>query len=680
MQPLYPLLLLALLITSCGGGGGNTQTSPANTTSSATSSATSTSSAKTSSSSPNNLSLWPIPEKKLITPDLHLEEDVDAILKKMSLEEKVGQIIQAEVHSISPEEVKQYHIGSVLNGGGSIVSISDPNRYAGVTDWLAKADAYYKASIDTSSGGQGIPIIWGTDAVHGDNNVIGATLFPHNIGLGAANNPELMRKIGEATAREVAATGLDWTFAPTVAVVRNDRWGRTYESYSEDPAIVKALAGEIIKGLQGAPGSPDFLSDAHIISTAKHFLGDGGTTNGIDQGNTEISEEELARIHVQGYVAAIESGVQTIMASYSSWNGTKMHGNHYLLTDILKTHMGFDGFVVGDWNGHGQVPGCSADSCAAAFNAGVDMFMAPFDWKNLYNNTLAQVKNGAISSARLDDAVRRILRVKMRAGLFKSHRWINNKDTPSTRALAGNTLLVGASDHRAIARQAVRESLVLLKNNNQVLPIKSNTKILVAGDAANSISKQAGGWSVTWQGVESSNKDYPNATSVYQAIAKAVIENNSTATLNESGIYTQKPDVAVVVFGEVPYAEMFGDLLNVDFLQTKPLELLTQLKAQGIPTISIFLSGRPLWITPELNLSDAFIAAWLPGTEGDGIADLILTDSKNKARYDFRGKLSFSWPATASQTTINKGNSDYAPLFPYGYGLSYANPTQIGDL
>jgi beta-glucosidase len=597
-------------------------------------------------------------------PDLELA--VEELLSRLSVEEKVGQVIQVERGQATPADVRNYHLGSVLNGGGSHPSTgNDPG------DWVAAADAFYEASMDTSDGGQAIPIIWGTDAVHGHNNVRGATVFPHNIGLGATRNPELLRRIGEITAIEVAVTGLDWTFGPCVAVARNDRWGRTYEAYSEDPEIHRALAGEIVSGLQGAAGTEELFTDGTIIATAKHFIGDGGTYNGVDQGYNWDSEQDLRDIHGPGYFAAIEAGVQTVMASFSSWQGRKMHAFEELLTDVLKDRMGFDGFVIGDWNGHGQVPGCSNWSCPEAFNAGIDMFMVPnrSNWISLYQTLLSQVSTGEISTARLDDAVRRILRVKMRAGLFERGR-------PSTRPYAGDLDHFGSAAHRAVARQAVRESLVLLKNDNQLLPLSRQQQVLVAGDGADSIPKQCGGWTYTWQGTGITNANFPGATTIWDGIRQVVEAGGGSPELSADGSYHTAPDVAVVVFGENPYAEGYGDRPNLDYGASRPgdLALLQSLQAAGIPVVSIFLSGRPLWTTPEIDASDVFVAAWLPGTEGDGIAEVIFRDSNEEMAYNFKGLLSFSWPRFPDQTTVNRGDEDYDPLFPYGYGLRYPDP------
>lgn len=612
---------------------------------------------------------WPV-LASAVAPDPAVETRIDALLAKMTLEHKVGQLMQPELRQITPEDIKKYHVGAVLNGGGAFPG---DNKYARVEDWVALADAYYHASMDDSDGGIAIPIFWGTDAVHGHNNVIGATIFPHNIGLGATRNPELIRQIGEVTAREIAATGIDWNFAPTLAVVRDDRWGRTYESYSEDPAIVKAYGGKMVEGLQGRANTAEFMAADRVIATAKHFIADGGTLGGVDRGDADITEAELLAIHAPGYFTAIEAGVQTVMASFSSWQGRKMHGHDYLLTDILKNRMGFDGLVVGDWNGHEFVPGCTKVSCPHAINAGLDIFMAPdADWKELYANTLAQVKSGEISEARLNDAVRRILRVKIRAGLFE-------KGAPSTRAFAGKQQVIGAPEHRAVARQAVRESLVLLKNKDQLLPLSPKANVLVAGDGADNIGKQSGGWTISWQGTGNTNDDFPGGSSIYQGIAESVAAAGGKATLSVDGEYTEKPDVAIVVFGENPYAEMQGDVKNLAYNNPDDLALLKKLKAEGIPVVSLFITGRPLWVNRELNASDAFAVIWHPGSEGAGVADVLFTDKAGNIQHDFKGKLSFSWPATPVQSPLNVGEKNYTPLFAYGYGLSYQDKDVLGD-
>jgi len=616
-----------------------------------------------------NPEVWPEVERPL-PEDPDLEREIDELMAKMSLEQKVGQVIQAEIRHTVPEDVEALRLGSILSGGGSFPG---NEKYATPEDWLALADAFWEASMAVEDGPK-IPVIWGIDAVHGHNNVIGTTLFPHNIGLGAARDPNLIRRIGEVTAREVAVTGLDWTFAPTLAVVRDDRWGRTYEGYSEDPEIVRQYAGEMVRGLQGEVGGEAFLGEEKVIATAKHFLGDGGTEGGLDQGDNRASEEDLRDLHAAGYETALAAGAQTVMASFNSWHGEKLHGHGGLLTDVLKGRMGFDGFVVGDWNGHGQVEGCSNASCAAAFNAGVDMFMVPEDWKALHRNTLEQVKSGEISRERLDDAVRRILRVKKRAGLFE-------RGKPSSRPLAGKTELLGAPEHRAVAREAVRKSLVLLKNDGGLLPLDPGQRILVAGDGADDIGKQAGGWTISWQGTGNVNSDFPGATSIWEGLRQAVEAAGGEAILSESGEWSERPDVAVVVFGEDPYAEFRGDLDSLEYQagDKSDLALLKRFQDEGIPVVSLFLSGRPLWVNPELNASDAFVATWLPGSEGAGVADVILRAADGSVAHDFTGKLSFSWPRSVAQTVLNRGDGG-DPLFAYGHGLTYADETELGEL
>ena len=632
--------------------------------------ATDTAQVSSENAAQDSLSLWPQVHSK-VTKDPVIEAKISELLGQMSLEQKVGQLIQPELRNVTPAEVTQYSLGSILNGGGSFPG---ENKYAKVEDWLALADSFYKASMSSENGRVPVPIIWGTDAVHGHNNIIGATLYPHNIALGAMRNPELIRQIGAATAAEIAVTGIDWSFAPTLAVVRDDRWGRTYESYAEDPTVVQSYAGAMVDGLQGLPGSDKFLTGEHVIATAKHFLADGGTTNGVDRGNADISEAELVAIHNAGYVTALEEGAQTVMASFSSWQDTKMHGNKYLLTDVLKGRMGFDGFVVGDWSGHAFVPGCTAENCPQALNAGLDMYMATDgDWRKLYANLLAQVKSGEVSMARVDDAVARILRVKLRADLW-------NKGLPSSRELAGKREIIGSPEHRAIARQAVRESLVLLKNNDQLLPVKASSKILVTGDGADNIGKQAGGWSITWQGTGNINADFPGATSIYQGIANAAKAAGGSVELSSDGSYSSKPDVALVVFGENPYAEMQGDVSNLAYTNAADLALLKKLKADGIKVVALFITGRPLWVNPFINAADAFVVVWQPGTEGEGVADVLLSKADGSVNFDFNGKLSFSWPADPKQSPLNLGDKNYQPQFAYAYGLNYQQQKNLEPL
>ena len=604
--------------------------------------------------------------------DPQLEAKIAELLKRMTLEQKVGQMVQAEIRDVTAEDVRKYRLGSILNGGGAF---PNNNKRASVADWVKLADRFYDASMD-ASGGPAIPIIWGTDAVHGHNNVIGATLFPHNIGLGAMRNPDLMQRIGEVTAIEVAVTGIDWTFAPTVAVVRDERWGRTYEGYSEDPEIIGGYAARMTVGLQGKAGTPQFLDANHVVATAKHFIGDGGTDQGVDRGDTLASEQQLLDIHGQGYIAALNAGVQTVMASYNSWRGWKLHGQEYLLTDVLKKQMGFDGPVVSDWDGVDEVQGCSKDSCAQAINAGIDLIMVPTQWRPFLQNTLKQVQAGTIPEARIDDAVTRILRLKYRAHLFE-------KGRPSSRPLANKRELLGAPEHREVARQAVRESLVLLKNKGGVLPLKRQSHVLVAGSGADNLSKQTGGWSITWQGTENSNADFPGSTSILAGIRAAVAEGGGSVAYSASGEFSKRPDVAVVVFGEEPYAEGAGNVKTLDYVSPgdADLQLLKKLAAAGVPVVSVFLTGRPLWINPELNASDAFVAAWLPGTEGAGVADVIFRKASGEVNHDFKGKLSYSWPKHIAQLGLNRNDASYDPLFAYGFGLTYQDQDRLsGDL
>jgi beta-glucosidase len=647
------LLILPLLIIGCG---------QSSVISSTNESAQGTAKSKTQS-------IWPKLESE-VTKDADIEKRVADLLVSMTLQQKVAQMIQPEIRDITVEDMRKYGFGSYLNGGGAF---PNNNKHSTPADWISLAEEMYQASVDDSLDGSNIPTMWGTDAVHGHNNVIGATLFPHNIGLGAANNPELIEEIAEITATEVMVTGIDWVFAPTVAVVRDDRWGRTYEGYSEDPEIVRTYSASIVKGLQGH-ANKDFLGDKRVISTIKHFIGDGGTKDGDDQGDNAATEQELFAIHAQGYVGGLTAGAQSVMASFNSWQGDKVHGHKYLLTDVLKNRMGFDGFVVGDWNGHGQVKGCIKENCSQAVNAGLDVFMVPTEaWKPLYENIIAQVNNGDIPQSRIDDAVTRILRVKIRAGLFE-------KPSPANRVLSGKTALIGAELHREVARQAVRESLVLLKNNGNLLPVSAQQRILVAGDAADNIGKQSGGWSITWQGTGNKNADFIGASSIYSGIEKKVNDAGGQAILSVDGSYTQKPDVAIVVFGEDPYAEGHGDLDNLEYQRgnKKDLALLNSLKAQGIPVVAVFISGRPMWVNAELNASDAFVAAWLPGSEGKAIADVLLLDKNNNVQHDFKGKLSFSWPISPTQI-VNRFDKDNQALFAYGFGLTYKDDDTLAD-
>ncbi len=591
--------------------------------------------------------------------DPAIEAQIDEILPKLTLEQKVGQIIQADNSSVTPEEVKKYRLGSVLSGGNSAPG---PLPYADADTWVEMADAYFEASIDTQGVEIAIPIILGIDAVHGHANLEGAIVFPHNIGLGAARNPDLIQEIARITAHELTVSGHDWTFAPTLAVPQDLRWGRSYEGFSEDPAIVNSYGDRIVIGLQGAVGTDEFMGQGTVISSAKHFVADGATENGVDQGDAKISEKKLSDVHAAGYYSAIPAGVQTVMASFNSWNGRKLHGDKELLTDVLKGKMGFNGFVVGDWNGHGQVPGCTNTDCAQSFNAGVDMFMAPDSWRGLYENTLTQVQDGTISTERLDDAVRRILRVKLASGIFE-------KGLPSQRMNASDESQLGLAEHRAVARQAVRESMVLLKNNSQTLPLDPNSTILVVGDGANSISKASGGWTLSWQGTGHTNDEFPNGESILEGIRQLVNETGGRVIYSESGEIPYPVDAVIAVYGEDPYAEFQGDREHLDFESNGfDVNLLAEYQSEDIPVVSVFLSGRPMWTNPEINNSNAFVAAWLPGSEGGGIADLLFQADPS---YDFTGTLSFSWPASAVLSEYSE------TLFELGYGLAYTSQEQL---
>ena len=560
----------------------------------------------------NSNNIWTNIEPLPLDPDI--EKQIDEILPKLTLEQKVGQVIQGDSDSVTPEDVKKYRLGSVLSGGNSAPG---PLNYAETKAWLELADKYFNSSIDDEGVEIAIPIIWGIDAVHGHANLKGAIIFPHNIGLGATNNPELIEKIAKITAHELTVSGHDWTFAPTLAVPQDLRWGRSYEGFSEDPKIVKSYGNRIVIGLQGKFGSEDFMGNGKVISSAKHFLADGATENGVDQGDALLSENELSKIHAAGYYSSIPAGVQTVMASFSSWNGRKLHGDKEILTDILKKKMGFNGFVVGDWNGHGQVPGCVNTDCPQSLNAGLDMYMAPDSWKGLYESTLQHVKDETIPIERLDDAVRRILRVKLASGIFQ-------KGPPSSRVNAGNESLLAMPEHREIARQSVRESMVLLKNNNNVLPIDPSKKILVIGDGAASISKASGGWTLSWQGNNHTNEEFPNGESILDGIKEIVNNAGGTVIFSEEGDTSIRADIVIAIYGEDSYAEFQGDRENLDFIpngfDTTKLKVYKNI---GIPVISVFLSGRPMWTNPEINNSDSFIAAWLSVSEGGGVADML---------------------------------------------------------
>lgn len=609
------------------------------------------------------ISAWPArPHKARLDPAT--EAKIAAMVAGMTVEQKVGQMTQPSILSITPDDVRQYYIGSVLNGGGGWPG---GKRAASAADWATLADAYYKASLATDMA-RPIPLIWGTDAVHGHNNVRGATLFPHNIGLGAANDADLVRRIGNATAKQVRATGIGWAFAPTLAVVQNQRWGRTYESYSSDPAIVAKLGGALIRGLQG-----DLRGDATVLASAKHFAGDGGTFRGIDQGENRADAHTFAAMHGAGYYAALDANVQTVMISYNSWSAEgsvpfgKMHGNRALITGVLKEKLGFDGLVVSDWNAVEQVAGCERDHCPQAVNAGVDLFMVPDNWKSFIARTVGDVREGRVPMARIDDAVTRILRVKFRQGLF---------DRPLT---AGRFTGDAASlSDRLLAQEAVRKSAVLLKNDNAALPLRTGKRILVVGTAADSFPRQNGGWSVTWQGDETTNADFPNGETLLAGLRRVYGADNVTYSADGSGFGKARFDAVVAVLGESPYAEMKGDVRWPAPLAFTPrfaaeTETLNRVSGLGVPVVTVLYSGRTEYATDLINRSDAFVAGFLPGTEAGALADLLAGTTS----LDFVGRLPFAWPNTPCPSG---GEPAGESLFARGYGLAYAKPHQIGVL
>jgi beta-glucosidase len=563
---------------------------------------------------------------------------VKDLLGRMTLDEKIGQMTQADLAYLKPEDIAASYLGSVLSGGDS-----DPPSNA-PTAWADLYDRFQSIALTTRLK---IPILYGIDAVHGNNNILGATVFPHNIGLGATRNPALLEKIGAVTAQEMAGTGIRWTFAPCLCVARDERWGRTYESYGENPEIGESLT-TIIDGLQGAS-----LNDpTSVMATAKHWVGDGGTTGGVDQGNTELSEADLRKIHRPPYIAAIKRGVGAVMASFNSWNGQKVHGNAHLITEVLKGELGFKGFVISDWGAVKQLPGDYPSQVRAAINAGVDMVMVPDDYKLFISTLRGEVQAGRVTAARIDDAVARILTRKFELGLFE-------------RPKADRSYLatIGSPEHRAVARDAVRQSVVLLKNDNQLLPLpKTLKKIFVAGKNADDIGNQSGGWTISWKG--GSGRTIPGTT-ILKGIRQAV-SPDTTVTYGASAINIDKSyDLAIVVIGETPYAEGTGDRPNGLGLDQIDRATLDRVKATGVPTVVVLVSGRPLIVTDRLADWGAFLAAWLPGSEGEGVADVQFGD------YKPTGKLPITWPRSNDQLPINVGDASYDPLFPYRFGLTY---------
>jgi beta-glucosidase len=577
---------------------------------------------------------------------------VDTLLAQMTLEEKIGQMTQADQEFLTDaDHIRTYYMGGLLNGGGS-----DPDTNT-VEAWRAMVERYQRKALETRLG---IPLLYGVDAVHGHTNVIGAVVFPHNIGLGATRNPDLVQEIARITAAEVRMTGLNWNFAPSVAVPRDDRWGRTYEGFAEDPALVAEMGLAVVRGLQG----DDLRDPTRVVACAKHFVGDGGTVigtgitldNGItypfDRGDTPLSEDELRRIHMQGYLTTIPAGVATIMPSYSSWNGVKSSASRRLLTEIIKEELGFEGFLISDFAAIDEIPGDYRSDIETSINAGMDMVMVPDRYEEFFTTLKELVEEGAIPMSRIDDAVRRILRVKFAAGLFDD--WSPQVDP----ALADS---LGAATHRAVARQAVRESLVLLKNDGGALPLaKDATRIHVTGPGTDDIGMQSGGWTIEWQGAMG---PITEGTTILEAI-RAAVSTTTEVTFSADGTGAEGADAVVVVVGERPYAEMFGDDLDLT-LPEEDARAVANAAASGVPVVTVLLSGRPLVVPEALAASDAFVAAWLPGSEGAGVADVLFGD------HAPTGKLSFTWPRSVDQQPLNRGDADYDPLFPYGYGLTY---------
>ncbi|XP_011021458.1 PREDICTED: lysosomal beta glucosidase-like [Populus euphratica] len=592
-----------------------------------------------------------------------LNSRIKDLMNRMTLEEKIGQMTQIERGVASAEVMKDYFIGSVLSGGGSA-----PSKQASAETWINMVNEFQKGALSTRLG---IPMIYGIDAVHGHNNVYKATIFPHNVGLGATRDPNLVKRIGAATALEVRATGIPYVFAPCIAVCRDPRWGRCYESYSEDPKLVQAMT-EMVSGLQGdipansSKGVPFVAGKTKVAACAKHFVGDGGTTKGINENNTQISRHGLLSIHMPGYYNSIIKGVSTVMVSYSSWNGVKMHANRDMVTGFLKNILRFRGFVISDWEGIDRITspphGNYSYSIQAGISAGIDMIMVPNNYKEFIDGLTSHVKNEVVPMSRIDDAVKRILRVKFTMGLFEN-------------PLADNSLVneLGSQEHRELAREAVRKSLVLLKNGESaaepLLPLpKKATKILVAGSHADNLGYQCGGWTIEWQGVGGNN--LTSGTTILTAIKNTVDPSTEV-------VYKENPDAdfvrsnnfsyAIVVVGEPPYAETFGDSLNLTISEPGPSTI--QNVCGTVKCATVIISGRPVVIQPYVSLMDALVAAWLPGSEGQGVADVLFGD------YGFTGTLSQTWFKTVDQLPMNVGDRHYDPLFPFGFGLT-TKPTK----
>jgi len=605
-----------------------------------------------------------------IVQDQAIGQEVEALLSVMNLDQKIGQMTLSERSYLTPEDVKNYHLGGILSCSGSSPGNNQP------ADWVAMNDTFWAASMVQDELHLAIPILYGVNAIHGNNNTRGATIFPHNIGLGAAHDPELIQRIAQVTALEVLATGVDWVFAPNLSIACDIHWGRTYESYSESTEHVTTCGAEVIKGLQSDLGTDS------VLACVKHWVGDGGTTNGINQGETTLQPDQLESIHMAPWRSAINSGALTIMVSLSSWNGDKCHGHKHLITNVLKNEMQFHGFVVSDWDGIDYLSEDYHNAVALAVNAGIDMFMVSENWKELIGHLKQHVNRGSVSMKRIDDAVRRILAVKFAFGLF-------DKPRPADRFWSNHDSF-GGQQHRSVAREAVRKSMVLLKNEKSLLPLQKNTHILVAGKNAHDRGHQCGGFNLVWQGFSGSEKQ-EGGSSVWEGISQ--VAPNAVLSSSEHGTDADpdKHDVAIIVIGERPYAEGKGDVrssdqvivqagsqvkgslnvldpygntLELTRLHPEDFQTIKTVTDKGIPAVVVMISGRPLVVNRELAASSAFVAAWLPGSEGQGIADVLFGD------FDFQGKLSFSWPRNTGDYS-NDGENDHLPLFPRGYGLTY---------
>jgi beta-glucosidase len=599
------------------------------------------------------------------TTDQSVSAQVDDLLGQMTIDEKIGQMTQVEKNSMKPGDITKYSIGSILSGGGGSPSTNTAEA------WAEMVNGFQQEALATRLG---IPIIYGVDAVHGHGNLQGATIFPQEVGIGASRDADLVRQIGQATAEELLATGAQWNFAPVVAVPQDIRWGRTYEAFGEEPDLVSELGSAYIKGLQSLPDgyTPAAGQHLYLLATPKHFLGDGGTSFGtstqvinkpylLDQGDMRFSEAAVRTMFLLPYQAAVDSGAKSVMVSFSSWNGIKMHAQKYWITDVLKGELDFKGFIVSDWGGMDQISSDYYTSIVTGINAGIDMNMVPYDYVRFIKTMKQAVRNGDIPEERINDAVRRILTVKIELGLFE-------------HPYADPTLLetVGSDEHRSLARQAVRESLVLLKNSNVTLPVAKDTRLIyVAGQGADDIGMQCGGWTIEWQG---KTGDIQPGTTILQGI-RAAVSPGTQVEYNSGGKFNGMADIGIVVVGEQPYAEGVGDVRDLNLSQAD-VQAITNMRSHSQKLVVIILSGRPLVITGQFQMADAWVAAWLPGTEGAGVADVLFGD------FTFIGKLPYTWPRSNSQVPINKNNSANltgcaAPLFPYDYGLNEAGDQPI---